>query len=257
MGQYAGPYLGMGNNPISLIDPYGGSTIEPKHKAYEGETHFDSSDETYYIGRSDGTWLEAAKLNTVYITPEAKGGYLNQFETHYTNNSVNWSAISTGYNYQNGLFNAKVSAKTFNFDAYGYKGSSAFIMGASGTIAQAGFSASYGDSVNGNVEGKFLTADGEIGAGFFRGEDGKKGFFAGASGGASAIKGDATAILTFFGVHADFTTGVGAGNVEGGIRVGAYLDKNTNKYTIELYERVGLLIGQRAGFKITIPNVTF
>ena len=39
-GQYASPYLGMGNNSISMIDPDEGSTTDPPKGAKAGATTF-------------------------------------------------------------------------------------------------------------------------------------------------------------------------------------------------------------------------
>lgn len=255
LGQYVSSYLGMGNNPVNRVDPDGGFDIEPNRQSmYEGEGYFDNTDNTYYIGKSDGGWLAASELKSVYITPEANGGYLNQFETHYTNNSVNWSAISTGYNYKNGNFDAKVNVRTFNFDAYGYKSSTGFLMGGSATAAQGSISAKYDNGIikaQGSAEGKFLTADGEAGIGLYRGEKGRTGFYGGLSGGAAYVKGDVVGQIQIMGVHINGTAGGAAGNIEGGIRVGVYYDEGTDTYNLEFYQRLGLLLGERAGFKIT------
>lgn len=255
MGQYSSPYLGMGNNPVSRIDPDGGLDIEPSRKAYyEGESYFDNSDGTYYLGKNDGSWLEASQLGSVYITPTANGWYLNQFESHRTYDSFNWSQISTGYNYKNGNLEVGFNARTFNLDLYGSKSSTAFIIGGSVAALQGSISGQYENDIikaAASADAKFLSADGEIAIGLFNGQQGRKGFYAGASGGAAYVKSDVEGSLTFLGVHIMATAGGAAGTAEGGVRVGAYKDLNNDTYNFEFYQRLGFLLGERAGFKIT------
>lgn len=75
-GQYFSPYLGMGNNPISRIDPDGGMDTEPPRSATGLDDFFhDTSDGTYYFGNADGTWTQASTAPiTVVVNQKNSSG---------------------------------------------------------------------------------------------------------------------------------------------------------------------------------------
>ncbi|NGX84411.1 RHS repeat-associated core domain-containing protein [Aequorivita sp. KMM 9714] len=67
-GQYASPYMGMGNNPISNIDPDGGSDC-PNPPCNQGEsTVFNYLSGEYELDLNDGFALDAVDLGTLQGT---------------------------------------------------------------------------------------------------------------------------------------------------------------------------------------------
>ncbi|MCL9807664.1 hypothetical protein NAT51_19230 [Flavobacterium amniphilum] len=56
MGQYFSPYLGMGNNPISRVDPDGGMDGEPEDPPIEDGCVFFPTEEGYITGSSISDW---------------------------------------------------------------------------------------------------------------------------------------------------------------------------------------------------------
>lgn len=57
-GQYDSPYLGMGNNPISMIDPDGGQTIDPPVKGGQ------LKEVVVYSGKGNNNWLQQIRATT-------------------------------------------------------------------------------------------------------------------------------------------------------------------------------------------------
>ncbi len=81
-GQYASPYVGMGNNPISGIDPDGGWFFKeyPNAKAYYKENPNGKLD------GSDGHWLSIDRLsnNSVFATANLFNLNKNHFDEYKT-----------------------------------------------------------------------------------------------------------------------------------------------------------------------------
>jgi len=64
-GQYASPYLSMGNNWINRIDPDGGYDEPPTWEGNDGDFYHDPNDNTNYVF-TEGTWVES--LPEVIVT---------------------------------------------------------------------------------------------------------------------------------------------------------------------------------------------
>lgn len=68
MGQYASPYLGMGNNPISMIDPDGGFAFPEKPGTSVGQVHTDADGSWAWNGSNwQGQGNTPDFLNTVVV----------------------------------------------------------------------------------------------------------------------------------------------------------------------------------------------
>jgi|GEM_PF-2099328 len=107
MGQYFSPYLGMGNNPISRIDPDGGMDTEPPRSATGLDDFFhDTSDGTYYFGNADGTWTQASTAPITVVvnqnTPNLALGmvgtlvYAPEFGSITFSTSISTSGVAAG-----------------------------------------------------------------------------------------------------------------------------------------------------------------
>ncbi len=68
MGEFASPYLGMGNNPISRIDPTGGSTEEPPTEHGFGDGHiWSDQDGTWAWSQDNSAWIGQGNTDTSFL----------------------------------------------------------------------------------------------------------------------------------------------------------------------------------------------
>lgn len=92
--EFHSPYVGMGNNPMNLIDPDGGATDPPKG-AKAGATYNDSvNGKLTFNGTTWQTADGADVLNEVVVIGKAKdhgsfiGGFIDKFMNHDPTRSV-------------------------------------------------------------------------------------------------------------------------------------------------------------------------
>lgn len=127
MGQYASPYLGMGNNPVSMIDPDGGFAEGPGDGFWGWLKGLFSSEPTTYGG----------ELNEVRVQSEGKSSSSNffadlfDFNPHNTvatenrNFLQNWWGNKSTKNYFSGINNmwdSMESIPIFDFYKAGVEG---------------------------------------------------------------------------------------------------------------------------------------
>ena len=76
MEQYASPYLGMGSNPISMIDSTGGEAFAEKNGTAVGQVHTDSDWSWKWDGSS---WGGLNGLPDVLSSVNIANSYQNSF----------------------------------------------------------------------------------------------------------------------------------------------------------------------------------
>lgn len=281
-GQYASPYVGMGNDPISSIDGDGG--WETKfgawwHGLWDGKDGEIFQSENYgdwgikYSGTNNngsGNTLDEVFIETTFggkryningykATISAQGGYKT---FGYSDANVwGFTALNTGYNFNSKWLDANVNYKMFNVGVNNYSGDgdanlavSVEAYATAGELSGAGkikFFGSEDYALEGKVNGKAFTADANLEAGVFTGENGKRGLILKAGAGAAALSGDVTGEMTIFGVHFNVSAGATAGSAEIGAGIGLYHDSNTNRFVFEVCERLAFIVGERAALKIS------
>lgn len=252
--EHASPYLGMGNNPISITDPNGGCTICPDG-AKNGQTfnHPDEGMLTYKEFKNGGEWLTASGgiyMDDLRITPSGFWAEPAIDQSDFFNNGL--SGFGFGANFENASFDIRGFGYNFGdyssnshldlrSEVYGLKGSAKVTVG----------NENFGQSVS--VKGSAFSAKANIDGGFKKGRGGEYGLTAGAEAGAYVAEGEFSGSSTLFG--ATFTGTIGGSIASAHIGGHSHIIYNDRKGTIEFtgLEHIGLGIGGKASFNGSIP----
>jgi RHS repeat-associated protein len=197
-GQYDSPYIGMGNNPVNLIDPDGGLAIPDGNGRYYGQKHEDADGKWMWNGSMwEGRNGSSDILAEVIVN--SNGGYKNFFMSDLTSDSFKWNALNAGYNGE--MFKTNVKVVNFeveNYTAVGQVGGKVSAAGAKGNAYL-----NFGDDDFGyqvGLEGSAFSAQLESKNGFMFGNNGKTGFSSGVNGSAAVLEGGVTTKVTILGL---------------------------------------------------------
>ncbi|WP_369013563.1 RHS repeat domain-containing protein [Flavobacterium anhuiense] len=256
--EYQSPYVGMGNNPISLIDPNGGCTICPGN-AKNGQT-FNHPDEgllTYKEFKNGGEWLTAdggIYMDDVTIIKTGFWAEPGIDQSDFFNNGLsgfgfganskyaNFDVRGFGYNFGDYSSNTHGDLRA---EVYGLKGSAKIKIG----------NDNFGESVS--ARGTLFSAKANIQGGFKGGRAGEYGISNGAEAGVYVAEGEVSGSSTLFG--ATFSGTIGGSVVSAHIGGHGYLIFNDRKGTVEFsgLEHIGFGIGEKVAFSGSIPIRTW
>jgi len=111
--------------------------------------------------------------------------------------------------------------------------------------------------VHGGAEVSFFKGEGNLDAGWFKGERGRHGPYFDANLGVYVLDAQVSGGGSFLGVKWTHTTGGTVGSAHIGGTAGFTFNSETNMFTLDLSEHVGWKFGQRADLKVEIPAPKF
>jgi hypothetical protein len=174
-----------------------------------------------------------------------------------------WS-INPGFDQGAGAFN--LSLNFLNASAYNQTGNGdypiplALSFGAGASLLEGSMDIRGGPRALGVLaggRGSLLSAKGNVDAGWFNGEAGRRGLLIDANAGAYVAEGEYYRGLTLGGITVKTVIGGSVLSAHAGITGGIHYNQSSGIFTIEGFEHVGLGIGEKAGFKIEIPIRAF
>jgi RHS repeat-associated protein len=237
--QYYSPYLSVGNNPISNIDPTGG----------EGGPAWQRPKADDRIHRG-----VASTLGHVLDTYEISSDYLPPWTR-----SV-WEFAPEPFDRGAGAFGLNMNIGKYGFYNETGEGNkergAAISMGGELTMADASMDIRAGSRALGLVtggRGAVVTARANSDIGFFNGERLRTGFIIDVNAGIYGAEGEVYWGVTLGGITIKTVTGASAYTANAGITAGAYYDRASGDFTIEGFGHLGAGFGFLEGVKIVIP----
>ncbi|SHM74498.1 RHS repeat-associated core domain-containing protein [Flavobacterium xanthum] len=229
-GEFHSPYLGMGNNPVSMIDPDGGCIKCPG----DGKNHIDGMP-------GSGT---SQQLNEIVIQGYKKpdGFFASGASAISTPDMFSFNGYNFGFKSEN--YNAKVSGYNADFSnnsSHLYVNGSAEITGMKGAIsANAG-----NEMLGGNIsaEGSVLGAFANGNLGVMTGQDNKFGVGVGAGAGAYAAKVGVKGGVALLGIKVNTGASVSFKSYHAGVHFNTYYDSNSGSLTVDASANLGLVVG--------------
>jgi hypothetical protein len=233
----------MGNNPVNLIDPTGGSTNDPPTKL--GITHSAQPEGDYYWNSVTNTY-EFESLNSFWGKPAINqsdsfnfggSGFGFGGDFAFKNLTANLDVRGFGANFGNYTSGGHLDLRS---EIYGLKGSGQVTVGNEkfGLVAHAKGSVF---SAKANLDGGFITSKVKYGVSY------------GAEAGAYTAEGEYGGSSSILG--ATFKTTVGGSVLSAHIGGHAHLIYDNNKGTLEFtgLEHVGLGLGEKVTISGSIP----
>lgn len=257
--EYQSPYIGMGNNPISLTDPNGGCTICPD-RATNGQTfaHPDAGVLTYKEFQNGGEWLTASGgiyMDDTRVTPSGFWAEPAIDQSDFFNNGL--SGFGFGGNFEKGSFDIRGFGYNFgNYSSDSHLDLRAEVYGLKGNAKLNLFGdENFGQSMA--VKGSIFSAKANVDGGFKKGRADEYGLSAGAEAGAYMAEGEFSGTTSLFG--ATLTATVGGSVVSAHIGGHAHIIYNDRTGAIEFtgLEHIGLGVGEKVGLSGSIPVRTW
>ncbi len=248
-----------------MIDPDGMRSTNSIQKMWDDTAEGTSSTWTNNGdgGFSDGGEEDKGKKanNQSVAKDENVNGFYNyQLYLNKDKNKLTFAGYSVGFNRQGKYGSTQFNLTGFRGEAFDYSGSGkvnwAVEAGAKATGVQATGSMRLGtndNNIQANAEGNALVGEANISAGYFSGENNKKGAILSAEAGVYGLKGEFNPSFSVFGYKFGYTLGGSLGSAAIGAGLGAYRDTNKGTHHINGYVIGAFVVGGKVGFQIVIP----
>ncbi len=242
-----------------MIDPDGmASKYNWETKQYEnekgGKVGWESVQQEYGIGNDDKDKGKSQRNET------SQGPYAHPVYSNFSKNKSVVAGYTAGYNKDDKYGSVQGNITGFRAEHFDYTGTGTSNLAIEAGVKATGLQATAtmragteNNNLQSNVEGNALLGEANLSAGYFSGENNKKGVILGAEAGVYGLRGEFNPSVSVFGYKFGFTLGGSLGSAQIGAGLGAYRDTNKGTHHINAFLSGGFVVGGKVGFQIVIP----